>query len=92
MTWTESEYNDKLFGRVVIHSRYVAGEKTLDDLVRPLVEIQTGDLEPDAESILTEAIVMTTETVGEWTIEKAFIHDFARSVDSGWTAEQVCIV
>jgi hypothetical protein len=90
MTWTESQYTDNLFGRVVIRSRYIAGEKTLDDRMRPLVEIQTGDLEPDAERILTEAIGITTDTAGQWTIEKAFIHDFARSVDSGWTAEQVC--
>ncbi|KAL3444399.1 hypothetical protein BJX65DRAFT_320002 [Aspergillus insuetus] len=92
MTWTESEYTDNFFGRLVIRSRYIAGEKTLDDRVRPLVEIQTGDLEPDVESILTEAMVITTDTAGQWTVEKAFIHDFARSMDSGWTAESIWAV
>ncbi|KAJ0421519.1 hypothetical protein BJY00DRAFT_312124 [Aspergillus carlsbadensis] len=93
MTWTDSEYNDNLFGRLVIRGHYISGEKMADGRVRPLVEIETKDIEPDAEGILTEAIEIAMDnTDQEGTIEKAFIHDFARNVDAGWTAEQIWAV
>ncbi|KAL3486941.1 hypothetical protein BJX62DRAFT_241520 [Aspergillus germanicus] len=92
MMWTESEYSDNLFGPVIIRSQYISGEAMADGRVRPLVEIQTRDLGPDAERMLTEAIVITKDNAEEGIIGKAFIHDFARSVDSGWTAEQIWAV
>ena len=47
---------------------------------------------PDAESILAEPVVLASETAGaEEKIDKAFIHDFVRSVYHEWAAEQVRI-
>lgn len=94
LTWTEYEHDDTLFGRVVIRSHYISGQRIADSRVRPLVEPFTKIVaKPDAESILTEAVVMATEIAGaeEETMDKAFIHDFIRSVYNGWTAEQVRI-
>lgn len=92
LNWTEFEQNDTLFGLVRIRSRYIDGTMTSDGRVRPLVELQIKGAGPDSESFLREAISMGQK--GEATgvaIEKAFIHDFVSSVDSGWIAEQVCI-
>ncbi|KAL2855608.1 hypothetical protein BJX68DRAFT_263965 [Aspergillus pseudodeflectus] len=92
MTWTEAEYNDSLFGRVVIRSQYISGEKTSDGRVRPLVKFQTMNLGADAESVLGEPVIVSQDEAFPDTVEKAFIHDFVRSVDSGWTAEQIWAV
>jgi hypothetical protein len=41
---------------------------------------------------LREEVVMTPEIAGsDAEMDKAFIHDLVRSVNSGWTAEQVRI-
>lgn len=92
LNWTEFEQNDTLFGLIRIRSHYIDGTMTSNGRVRPLVEIQIKNAGPDSESFLGEAISMeqTDEAIGG-TIEKAFIHDFVRSVHSGWIAEQVCI-
>jgi hypothetical protein len=60
--------------------------------VRPLVKLQTINLGADAESVLGEPVIVSQDEAVPDTVEKAFIHDFVRSVDSGWTAEQVRIV
>lgn len=92
LTWAEFEHNDTLFGPVIIRSHYIAGAKTSDGRFRPVVELQTKATGSDVESFLTEVAVMDLEVEdAEETVEKAFIHDFVRSVNSGWTAEQVRI-
>ncbi|KAL4820746.1 hypothetical protein BDW67DRAFT_180307 [Aspergillus spinulosporus] len=92
LTWTESEHNDTLFGRVRICSHYIAGEKISDGRFRPLVELQTKIAESDVESMLIEAVAMAQEAETAEIVEKAFIHDYICSVDSGWTAEQIWAV
>ncbi|BCS21147.1 uncharacterized protein APUU_21579A [Aspergillus puulaauensis] len=92
LTWTDFHHADTLFGRVIIRSHYIPGRGVADGRVEPLVEPFTKVDKEDAGSILREAVVMTPEIAGsgaEEEIDKAFIHDFVRSVDSGWTAEQV---
>jgi hypothetical protein len=86
----EFEQNDTLFGLVRIRSHYIDGTITSDGLVRPIIELQMKG--PESESFLGEAISMEkkNETI-DGTIEKAFIHDFVYSINSGWIAEQVCI-
>lgn len=91
LTWTESEHNDTIFGRVRIRSHYIAGKKISNGRVQPVVELQTKAAELDAESMLIEAVAMAQEVEAAETVEKAFIHDFVCSVNSGWTAEQVRI-
>ncbi|OGM48270.1 hypothetical protein ABOM_002079 [Aspergillus bombycis] len=92
-TWTEFEHNDTLFGRVIIRSHYISGQRTADGRVRPLVEPFTEVVcKPDAKSILTEAVVLGPETAEEEKTDKAFIHDSIRSVYHGWTAEQIWAV
>ena len=92
LTWTEIEHNDTLFGRAIILSHYIDGEKISGGRVRPLVELQSKNIGVDATSMLTEAVIMAQEVeAGAETVEKAFMHDFVRSVDGGWTAEQVRI-
>ncbi|KAB8269235.1 hypothetical protein BDV30DRAFT_230021 [Aspergillus minisclerotigenes] len=94
LTWAKFEHNDNLFGRVIIRSHYVSGQRTEDGRVRPLIEPFTKVVtKPDSESILTEAVVLAPETTGaEEKMDKAFIHDFIRSVYHGWTAEQIWAV
>ncbi|QMW42552.1 hypothetical protein G4B11_005876 [Aspergillus flavus] len=94
LTWAKFEHNDNLFGRVIIRSHYVSGQRTEDGRVRPLIEPFTKVVsKPDSESILTEAVVLAPEATGtEVKMDKAFIHDFIRSVYHGWTAEQIWTV
>ncbi|KAB8199465.1 hypothetical protein BDV34DRAFT_231201 [Aspergillus parasiticus] len=94
LTWAKFEHNDNLFGRVIIRSHYVSGQRTEDGRVRPLIEPFTKVVsKPDSESILTEAVVLAPDTTGtEVEMDKAFIHDFIRSVYHGWTAEQIWTV
>ncbi|KAE8164136.1 hypothetical protein BDV40DRAFT_298850 [Aspergillus tamarii] len=93
LTWTEIEHNDTLFGRAIILSHYIDGEKISGGRVRPLVELQSKNIGVDATSMLTEAVTMAQEVeAGAETVEKAFMHDFVRSVDGGWTAEQIWAV
>lgn len=93
LTWTEFAHDDTLFGRVIIRSHYISGQRTADGRVRPLIEPFTRVVtKPDTESILAEPVVLASETAGaEEKIDKAFIHDFVRSVYHEWTAEQVRI-
>lgn len=87
LTWAETEHHDTIFGPVIIRSHYVSGIRNPDGRVRPFLELQTKDA-----GCLTEAVVLAQEgDAAEATIEKVFIHDFVRSADSGWTAEQVSI-
>ncbi|KAJ5154410.1 uncharacterized protein N7500_009849 [Penicillium coprophilum] len=93
LTWTEFKHNDTIFGPVFIRSQYVSGERTSDGRVRPLVELQTKNIGSGILHGLTEAIVIDQEDEAPGTtVEKAFIHDFVRSVDFGWTAEQIWAV
>ncbi|GAB1207154.1 hypothetical protein APSETT445_005864 [Aspergillus pseudonomiae] len=92
LTWAEFEHNDTLFGRVIIRSHYIAGQRTADGRVRPLVEPFTKVVvKPEAGSILAEAVVLAPETAGaeQEKTDKAFIHDSIRSMYHEWTAEQV---
>ena len=92
LNWTEVEHYDTLFGLVRIRSRYIDGTITSDGRIRPLVETQIKGAAPDSESFLGEAISMQQKhQAAGGTIEKAFIHDFVCSIDSGWIAEQVCL-
>ncbi|KAJ5383223.1 hypothetical protein N7517_001134 [Penicillium concentricum] len=92
LTWTEFEHNDTIFGLVYIRSHYISGERTSHG-VRPLIELQTKDVGSGILYGLTEAIAVDHESETAQTIvEKAFIHDFVRSVHFGWTAEQIWAV
>ncbi|OQE37126.1 hypothetical protein PENCOP_c010G00107 [Penicillium coprophilum] len=93
LTWTEFKHDDTIFGLVFIRSQYVSGERTSDGRVRPLVELQTKDIGSEILNGLTEAIAIDQEgEAAGMTVEKAFIHDFVRSDDLGWTAEQIWAV
>ncbi|KAH8697704.1 hypothetical protein BGW36DRAFT_379263 [Talaromyces proteolyticus] len=86
LTWAEFEHNDTLFGPVIIRSHYIAGVKISDRRFRPVVELQT-------KAAGSNMAVMNLEVEAvEETVEKAFIHDFVRSVNSGWAAEQIWAV
>ncbi|EAW16919.1 uncharacterized protein NFIA_002710 [Aspergillus fischeri NRRL 181] len=88
LTWTEFEHDDTIFGPVVIRSHYVSEKRNSGGRVCPLVELQTKDA-----GCLVEAVVVGQDgEAAEATIEKAFIHDFVRSMDYGWTAEQIWTV
>jgi hypothetical protein len=88
LTWAEFDHNDTIFGPVIIRSHYISGTRNPDGRVRPLVELQIENA-----GFLVEAVVVDQEgETAEATIEKAFIHDFVRSMDYGWTAEQVSIL
>lgn len=89
LTWIEFEHNDTLFGSVSIRSHYIPGVRDPKGCVRPVVEFETKSAGIDA---LAEAVLIDDQNQVEGElIEKAFIHDFIRSFDSGWTAEQVRI-
>ncbi|KAJ5288159.1 hypothetical protein N7478_003845 [Penicillium angulare] len=87
------EQNDTLFGRVCIRGRYIAGKRNSDGRLQPLLEIQIKGAGSYKESFLSKAIpIKQQDEDAKGTVEKAFIHDFVRSVDSGWTAEQIWMV
>ncbi|KUL83800.1 hypothetical protein ZTR_06607 [Talaromyces verruculosus] len=90
LTWAEFEHNDTLFGPVIIRSHYISGTRYLDKGFRPIVELQTTAAGSDVRPFLTELIGTDLEAESEhMTVEKVFIHDFVRSANSGWTAEQI---
>ncbi|KAL3444589.1 hypothetical protein BJX65DRAFT_283196 [Aspergillus insuetus] len=90
LDWTESKHNDTLFGRVVIQSRYISGLKGADGKIQPVFAAATPGIDPILESFLNEAVFVDGYTdITESNLDNLFLHDFVRSEDSGWTAEQV---
>ncbi|KAL2841841.1 hypothetical protein BJY01DRAFT_249337 [Aspergillus pseudoustus] len=89
LDWTVSEHNDTIFGRVLVQSRHIPGATDSDGRLRPVLEVQTQVDRVNVEAFLNES-VLPDQTIGQ-NKEKAFMHDYIRSPNGGWTAEQVSI-
>lgn len=57
-----------------------------DGQIRPVLEFQTQVGRLKLEPWLTKTVIV--DQIPE-NLEKAFMHDYIRSVSAGWTAEQV---
>jgi hypothetical protein len=86
LSWADFKHDDTLFGPVIIRSHYVPGAKKPDGRIRPVLEVQTQVDRFNIEPWLTAAVITDQKTEN---LEKAFMHDYIRSVSAGWTAEQV---
>ncbi|KAL2846161.1 hypothetical protein BJY01DRAFT_175687 [Aspergillus pseudoustus] len=93
LDWSKSKYNDTLFGMVIIQSQYVSGLKDSNMKTQPVFIAATPGIDAGNETFLSEPAFIAGDTKGlEENIEEAFLHDFIRSEDSGWTAEQIWTV
>jgi hypothetical protein len=107
LNWAEGEHEDYIFGKVIGRTRLIRGSTAADDRVRPNVEVQTrvegkegivekflkGEIAADGktptEGFLVDEI-QDGERFGEG--EGLWVQGIARSVNAGWTVEQVCSI
>ncbi|OQE96101.1 hypothetical protein PENNAL_c0001G03285 [Penicillium nalgiovense] len=96
LDWEEREHVDHIFGKLNGRSRHIAGAKSEDGAVRPVIEIQTkvGSPEEDAkvQKFLTgETLIDGSKSEGFLAEEGegVFLQSFVKNTESGWTAEQV---
>lgn len=103
MTWTEREHKDHIFGTVVGRSRFFRGSKGADGKVRPDVDVQTNVQDEKVRKFLRGEILADGTEVEGFLVEEPtgddlgegeglWLQSFVRSVDGGWTAEQVSII
>ncbi|KAL4786324.1 hypothetical protein BJX76DRAFT_355228 [Aspergillus varians] len=87
LDWTEHEQVDAVSGAaLIVRSRFVSGVSDGNDKVKPVLEIETAGDKADIEAYLGSAVSGPAET------EKAFVQDFIRCSDGGWTVEQIWAV
>ncbi|KAJ5230919.1 hypothetical protein N7489_011627 [Penicillium chrysogenum] len=96
LDWEVREHVDHIFGKLQGRSRHIAGAKSEDGAVRPVIEIQTkvGSPEEDAkvQKFLTgETLIDGSKSEGFLAEEgeAVFLQSFVKNTESGWTAEQV---
>ncbi|OQE15851.1 hypothetical protein PENFLA_c030G06832 [Penicillium flavigenum] len=96
LDWEAREHVDHIFGKLQGRSRHIAGAKSEDGAVRPVVEIQTkvGSPEEDAkvQKFLTgETLIDGSKSEGFLAEEgeAVFLQSFVKNTETGWTAEQV---
>ncbi|KAJ5169762.1 uncharacterized protein N7500_002545 [Penicillium coprophilum] len=96
LDWEEREHVDHIFGKLKGRSRFIAGAKSEDGAVRPVIEIQTkaGSADSDAkvQKFLTgETLIDGSKSEGFLAEEGegAFLHSWVVNEENGWTAEQV---
>ncbi|KAF5863456.1 hypothetical protein ETB97_010087 [Aspergillus alliaceus] len=93
LNWTDSRYNDPVFGSGTVRSCFVKGVKTSSGKVQPdlinTVELK-GERGPGDEKFLAQGVVVDTriETTEQY-LGKAFLQDFLQSTDYGWATEQL---
>jgi hypothetical protein len=86
LCWADFKHDDILFGPVIVRSHYVPGAKKPDGRIYPVLEVQTQVDQFNIGPWLTAAVITDQKTDN---LEKAFMHDYICSVNTGWTAEQV---
>ncbi|KAL3473102.1 hypothetical protein BJX99DRAFT_261648 [Aspergillus californicus] len=93
LTWSKMKHDDRLFGRVAIQSHYTPGLRNSGGGVQPVFAAATTGIDANIESFLKEPVFIDGYTeVAEKNMEEVFLHDFIRSEDAGWTAEQIWAV
>jgi hypothetical protein len=97
LNWSKNDHTDHIFGHVEGQSRLVNGA-TVGDKLRPDVEMQTRVGVPEEDDTLVprflrgEILADGSETEGFVPGEgdnAVWMQSFVRSLDNGWTAEQV---
>lgn len=78
-------HTDRIFGNVVVRSRYVDGFDDGKGNIRPDLDLQTAGSDG---SFLKEASSAGGEKL-DGDLSRLFIQDYIVSSDGGWTAEQV---
>ncbi|KAJ5823517.1 hypothetical protein N7447_005857 [Penicillium robsamsonii] len=96
LDWEEREHVDHIFGKLKGRSRHIAGAKSADGAVRPVIEIQTktGSAEADAKVqkfLAGETLIDGSKSEGFLAEEgdAAFLHTWVVNEENKWTAEQV---
>lgn len=92
LDWTEHKQVDAVSGAaIVVRSRFVKGIRDAGGRVKPVLDIQTttAGKREEIEAYLGTAVSVPPGGEGEDSCEKAFVQDFIRCPDGGWTAEQV---
>ncbi|KAJ6189663.1 hypothetical protein N7519_004571 [Penicillium mononematosum] len=96
LDWEAREHVDHIFGKLQGRSRLIAGAKSEDGAVRPVIEIQTkvGSPEEDAkvQKFLTGEILIDGSKSEGFLAEEGeavFLQSFVKNTENGWTAEQV---
>ncbi|KAL4872828.1 hypothetical protein BDV12DRAFT_193166 [Aspergillus spectabilis] len=92
LNWTEHEHVDAVSGAaIVVRSQFVNGIKAGKGTAKPVIQIETAGA-VDLSSVEAYLASPVTGGEGEDVLEKAFVQDFIRCEDGGWTAEQVWAV
>ncbi|OJI96761.1 hypothetical protein ASPVEDRAFT_158439 [Aspergillus versicolor CBS 583.65] len=93
LDWTEHKQVDAVSGAaIIVRSRFVRGVRDAGGQVKPVLDIQTtAGKREEIESYLGTAVSVPGGG-GEDSSEKAFVQDFIRCPDGGWSAEQVWAV
>jgi hypothetical protein len=78
-------HTDRIFGNVVVRSRFVDGVDDGNGNIRPDLNLQTVGSDG---SFLKETLSAAGEKMDE-DLSSLFIQDYIVSSDGGWTAEQV---
>jgi len=96
LDWSVNDHTDHIFGSVKGQSRFLKGAADPDGKVRPNVDIQTkigGDGVEDtaiATFLRGETLANGEPTEGFLEEENSvFVQSWVRSVDNGWTGEQI---
>ncbi|CDM37921.1 hypothetical protein DTO013E5_7230 [Penicillium roqueforti] len=96
LDWEEREHVDHIFGKLKGRSRQIAGTKSEDGAVRPVLEVQTKAGSPEADAKVLKFLIGETLIDGSKSEgflaeegEGVFLQSFVQNVESGWTAEQV---
>lgn len=92
LDWTEHKQVDAVSGAaIIVRSRFVRGVRDAGGRVKPVLDIQTtaAGKRGGIEAYLGTAVSVPPGDGGEDLREKAFVQDFIRCPDGGWTAEQV---
>ncbi|KAL4954887.1 hypothetical protein BDW69DRAFT_183128 [Aspergillus filifer] len=98
LNWTEQSQVDSVSGAaVLVKSRFVRGVRDNEGRVKPVgLTIETAaraKQRSEIEAYLGGAVSAPVETgAGEEAREKAFVQDFIRCEEGGWTVEQIWAV
>ncbi|KAL4934074.1 uncharacterized protein BDV17DRAFT_285815 [Aspergillus undulatus] len=99
LDWTETSQVDAVSGSaLLVRSRFVRGIKDGEGRVRPVLKVETAGSKQDRSDVeaylgsSVSAPVETAEGGGETAREKAFVQDFIRCEELGWTVEQIWAV
>ncbi|EED24525.1 conserved hypothetical protein [Talaromyces stipitatus ATCC 10500] len=102
--WRAREHDDRIFGKIVGQSRLIRGSKGADGKVRPDFGLETTPREDKIAKFLRGEITIDGEEDPNGFLvddvkdkdglvygdgEGLWLHNWVRSLNSGWTAEQI---